>query len=91
MVQSISPTQYETILRLPEVMRATGKPKSTLYRDIAEGTFPRGIKIGRRSGGWVSTWIARINAARIAGKSEEEIKQMVAEMNAERGVAAQFA
>ena len=56
-----------TLLRLPEVCRRTGKKRSTIYSDIAAGTFPAPIKIGARASAWnsraISDWIAeRITA-----------------------------
>jgi len=35
------------LLRLPEVLEITGFGKTTIYAWIAEGTFPKPIKIGR--------------------------------------------
>ena len=39
----------------------TGLSRSTLYRKIQEGTFPRQIALGARSAGWressVSAWM----------------------------------
>ena len=49
------------ILRRPEVEDRTGLSRSTLYAMIAEGTFPRPIRLGKRAVGWpekaVSDWI----------------------------------
>ena len=42
-------------LRLPEVIEETGKGKSSIYKDIAEGTFPAPIKIGPRASGWIDS------------------------------------
>jgi prophage regulatory protein len=53
--------QLETILRKPEVLRATGLSHGQLYRFIAAGTFPRALKLGKKASGWrlseVSAWI----------------------------------
>ena len=49
------------ILRLPEVTSRTGMPRSTLYAKIAEGQFPKPVKISERSVGWrsneVDAWV----------------------------------
>jgi len=46
-------------LRLPEVEKATGKKRSTIYRDIAAGRFPAPYDLGSsRSVGWLSTEIS---------------------------------
>ena len=52
----------ERILRLKTVLDRTGLSRSTLYRKIADGTFPSQIKISTHGAGWresaVSRWIA---------------------------------
>lgn len=48
----------QTILRRDAVERVTGLPRSTLYAKIAEGTFPKPIKLGARSVGWFERDIA---------------------------------
>ncbi|WP_081492228.1 helix-turn-helix transcriptional regulator [Rhizorhabdus wittichii] len=52
----------ERILRLKTVMIRTGLSRTTLYRKISEGTFPRQIKISIHGAGWresaVNQWIA---------------------------------
>ena len=40
------------LVGLPEVMERTGFSRSTVYRLIADGDFPRPTKIGRRSIRW---------------------------------------
>ncbi len=57
------------LLRLPEVKKRTAKSKSTIYKDIAEGTFASPVKIGPRASAWVESevqgWIdARISESR---------------------------
>ena len=40
------------MMRLHAVMAATGLSKSTIYRLIGEGTFPRPTKLGIKASGW---------------------------------------
>lgn len=47
------------IIRLPEVMRITGRSRSAIYSDICAGRFPSQVHIGRRSVGWVKGRIER--------------------------------
>lgn len=51
----------DRILRLNAVLDRTGLSRSTLYRKIGEGTFPRQIKLSKRCAGWreaaVEQWI----------------------------------
>jgi prophage regulatory protein len=67
----------DVLLRLPDVKKATGLSRSTLYLRIKQGLMPPPIKLGERSSAWPSYEIAAVNAARIAGKSESEIRQFV--------------
>ena len=77
-----------SLLKLPAVEQATGKKKSRLYTDIHDGVFPRPVKIGLRAVAWPSTEVEAVNAARIAGKSEEEIRELVAALHSQRQQAA---
>ena len=50
------------ILRLPEVSRATGLSRSTIFRLVQAGSFPSSVRLTARTIGWCSTdveaWIA---------------------------------
>jgi prophage regulatory protein len=78
----------ERILRLPEVRSCTGLSRSTVYNSIASGTFPRPIALGPRMVGWRESEVAAVNAARIRGASDEEIRPLVASLVAARQGAA---
>ena len=76
-----------TILRLPAVLRERGRSRSAHYFDIQQGLFTRPVQIGLRAVGWPSSEVAVLNAARIAGKSEVEIRALVAKLEAARKAA----
>lgn len=42
----------DRILRIRAVLELTGLSRSTLYRKVQDGTFPRQIKISERCSGW---------------------------------------
>ncbi len=52
----------EKIIRLKTVLDRTGLSRSTLYRKIAEGTFPPQVRISVHGAGWhesaINGWIA---------------------------------
>ncbi|MBZ9845680.1 helix-turn-helix transcriptional regulator [Mesorhizobium sp. CA5] len=52
----------DRIIRLKTVLFRTGLTRSTLYRKIAEGTFPAQIKISVNGAGWqeseIDCWVA---------------------------------
>ena len=77
----------QSILRLPAVKAATGLSRSTLYLRIANGVFPHPVSLGGRAVGWPAQEVAALNAARIAGKAEAEIRSLVAQLEAARRVA----
>jgi prophage regulatory protein len=72
------------ILRLPAVKLATGLSRSTLYLRIARGVFMHPVSLGGRAVGWPANEVAALNAARIAGKPDSEIREMVAQLEAAR-------
>ena len=76
------------ILRLPDVMTATGLSRSTLYLRIAHGVFTHPVSLGGRAVGWPSNEVAALNAARIAGKPDAEIRELVAKLEVDRKAAA---
>ena len=45
------------ILRLPDVIKRTGKSRSTIYAEIKDHRFPSQIQIGPRSVGWLESEI----------------------------------
>ena len=75
------------LLRMPDVMRASGLARPTIYRGIRSGLFPKPVKIGRVSA-WPVDEVEAINAARIAGKTDGDIRQLVASLEDKRRVAA---
>jgi prophage regulatory protein len=72
------------LLRRPAVEAATGKSRSTIYREIARNLFPKPVQIGGERVAWPANEVAAINAARIAGKPEDQIKALVLQLEAAR-------
>ncbi len=77
-----------TILRLPAVIRERGRSRSAHYMDIQQGLFTPPVPIGARAVGWPADEVAMLNAARIAGKTEDEIRALVAKLQVARKAAA---
>jgi len=52
------------ILRLPAVQERTGLSRSSIYKQMSEGTFPRSISLGARAIGWneqvIEQWIGAL-------------------------------
>jgi len=51
--------QAERILRIATVLARTGLTRSTLYRKMAGGSFPRSIAISARCVGWRESAVRR--------------------------------
>jgi len=74
----------QSILRLPNVKATTGLSRSTIYLRIADGVFTKPVSLGGRAVGWPSSEVASLIAARIASKSDAEIRALVATLEASR-------
>lgn len=79
-----SPNAQFAIVRRRQVEADTGLPRSTLYARIKAGLFVRPVACGKRSRGWPLNEVAQLNAALIAGKTADEIRALVARLEAAR-------
>jgi len=59
------------LIRIKDVMDRTGLARSTIYKYISEGKFPRPIKLGARAVAWVETEIDGWIQASIEERNEE--------------------
>lgn len=66
-----------TIFRLEAVLAESGYSRSTLYLRIADGMFTKPITLGERMVGWPALEVDAINMARIAGRSDSDIRALV--------------
>ena len=73
-----------TILRLPAVKAGSGYSRSTVYLRIAQGLWTKQISLGPRCVGWPDYECAALNAARISGKTDAEIRDLVVKLEAAR-------
>jgi len=59
---TIKMPEPEKILRMRTVLDRTGLSRSTIYRKMGEGTFPRQVEISEHCRGWresaINRWIA---------------------------------
>lgn len=77
-----------TILRMPAVKHESGLSRSTIYLYIEKGLWTKPVLLGARAVGWPSDEVAALNAARIAGKTDNEIRDLVRKMETARKDAA---
>jgi prophage regulatory protein len=71
----VSVPEPDRIIRLKTVLARTGLSRSTIYRKIAEKTFPAQLKISTNGAGWresdINQWIANPVAWRPKGQFDE--------------------
>jgi len=73
-----------TLIRRPEVQDRTSLSKTAIYDRIHQGTFPPPVPIGSNSVAWATDEIDYIIAAMIAGKSEDDLREIVTALKARR-------
>ena len=73
------------ILRLPEVKRVLGhRADASVYNAIRAGLFTTGVAIGSRAKGWPDYEAQAIATARVAGKTDAEIRELVTALHTKR-------
>jgi prophage regulatory protein len=77
-------TMTHTILRIPAAKAQSGYSRSTIYLRISQGLWTKQISLGPRCIGWPANEVAALNAARISGKTDEEIRALVVKLEAAR-------
>lgn len=76
-----------TILRMSAVKSESGLSRSTIYLRVSQGLWTKPVSLGARAVGWPSDEVDALNSARIAGKSDAEIRELVCKLEAARMVA----
>lgn len=79
-----TPPPLPRLIRLPQVMQATGLRSSCIYARAKAGLFTPPIKLTARSSAWPESEVAAINHATIAGKSEADMRELVKQLVAAR-------
>lgn len=69
-LQNLSGTSGHSILRRRDVEARTGLSRSTIYAKIAQGCFPKPIKLGERAVGFIASEIDAWLTQRVAARDE---------------------
>ena len=73
------------ILRMPAAKAKAGhRSDASIYNAIRDGLWTTGVAIGQRAKGWPDYEVDAIIAARIAGKSDAQIRELVKALHAKR-------
>lgn len=83
-----SGVHLSTIWRRGRVEAETGYSRSTIYLRIEQHLFTRPVSLGARAVGWPAAEVVALNAARIAGKADAEIRSLVADLESARAAVA---
>ena len=73
-----------TLLRLPSVKAQSGYSRSTIYLRMSQGLWTKPVSLGARAVAWPAGEVAALNAARIAGKTDAQIRALVLKQEAAR-------
>ena len=73
-----------TILRIPAAKTQSGYSRSTIYLRIAQGLWTRPVSLGPRAVGWPACEVDALNAARISGQTDDEIRALVESLHTKR-------
>ncbi len=60
------------------------RSNASIYNLIREGLWTKPVSIGQRSVGWPDDEVRALCAARIAGKTDDEIRELVSRLHAKR-------
>ncbi len=74
-------------MRLPEVLACTGTAESTHFYRINQGLMVKAVKLGPRMAGYPEHEIAALCAARLAGKTDDEVRSLVTRLMGARATA----
>lgn len=73
-----------TILRIPAAKSRSGYSRSTIYLRISQGLWTKPVSLGPRAVGWPANEIESLNAARISGQTDAEIRALVQALHTQR-------
>lgn len=73
------------IIRIEACKAEAGyRSNASIYNNVRAGTWTDPVKIGERSSGWPDYEVKAICAARIAGQTDDEIRELVKRLHAKR-------
>jgi len=72
------------LMRQPEASLFTGIKKSSFFDQVRDGLLPAPVAVGGKIRAWPAGELDQINAARIAGKADDEIRELVVRLETSR-------
>ena len=77
-----------SLIRRKQLEQRMGIGRSTIYLRISQSLITSPVSLGANSVGWPLHEIGAIIAARVAGKSDDEIRLLVSELETARKLVA---
>ena len=65
-------------------LEAGYKSHASIYKLIREGLWTKSVRLGMRSVGWPEAEVQAICQARIAGKTDDDLRKLVVELHLRR-------
>lgn len=75
-----------SLLKMSTICDLRGSGRTSVYVDMAEGLWPPPIKLSKRCVRWVGSECVAVNQARIAGHSDDQIRELVKRLVAARSL-----
>lgn len=73
------------ILRIESVKAEFGhRSNASIYQRVRAGLFTKPVQIGQRAVGWPDSEVKAIARAHIAGRTDDEIRELVKQLHAKR-------
>jgi len=73
-----------TFLRFQKVMEVMAMSRSTVHLRVKQGLLTPPVKLGERCTVWPEHEISAINSARLAQRSNDEIRELVRQLQQKR-------
>jgi len=70
------------LIRLKDVKHVTGLGRSTIYKYIEDGVFPKSVSLGERAVAWVESEVMAWVMARIEARDSHESLATVSQLKA---------
>jgi prophage regulatory protein len=70
--------------RLPQVLGQRARSRASHYNDIAKGLWTKPVSLGPRCAGWPQHETEQLQAARLRGATDNEIRELVETLHRQR-------
>ena len=72
------------LVRIKTALKLTGDSCTTFHEKIRDELYPKPVKLGKRSSAWPLAELETVVKARIAGKTEGQIRAIVRQIHYDR-------